>query len=87
MLAQSQLEALRDKLALRVRELRSDANITQREVARRTGMTQGNISRIERGEGFPQLDSLLRLQHCFGLDTIEALLSPLPSRQIAREDE
>jgi hypothetical protein len=42
-------------------------------------MNQANFGRIERGESFPQLDSLLRLQHCFGLDTIEALLGPLPS--------
>ena len=42
-------------------EARIQSGLTQRELADRTGMTQGDISRIEHGQANPSLRTLQRL--------------------------
>ena len=44
-----------------LRGARRGAGFSQRELARRTGMTQASISRIERGVVSPSIDTLGRL--------------------------
>lgn len=42
-------------------EARKEQNLTQRELAQRTGITQANISKIENGTRNPSLEMLKRL--------------------------
>lgn len=42
-------------------EARNNANLTQSELAKITGIDQGNISKIENGEGNPTLAKLKRI--------------------------
>ncbi len=55
-------------MAREVRELRRERNLTQRQLAAASGINQGEISRIERGESNPTAS------------TLAALLAPLGAR-------
>ncbi len=59
-------------LGARVRALRGD--ILQEELARRIGISQGQLSKIESGRLAPTLETLVRLANQFGksLDWIVA---------------
>lgn len=46
--------------------LRSDAGLTQTELAERSGLAQADISRIERGVGNPTATTLARLGDVLG---------------------
>ena len=48
-------------LAYKLLLARKQANITQKELAQRTGIYQADISKIERGQGNPSLSTLNRL--------------------------
>jgi DNA-binding XRE family transcriptional regulator len=45
--------------------LRKQESLSQQELAEMTGVAQGDISRIERGEANPTLDTMLRLASAF----------------------
>lgn len=45
---------------------RNEANITQSELAERTGLRQSNISRIEKGQVLPSIATLGRIAHGLG---------------------
>jgi predicted transcriptional regulator len=47
-------------------EARSELGMTQSELARRTGIKQPNISRLERGQCSPTIDTLKALAHGLG---------------------
>ena len=49
-------------------EARAEANISQRELARRSGVTQSAISRMERGLVTPRVNTLDRLLRACGRD-------------------
>jgi transcriptional regulator with XRE-family HTH domain len=58
---------------------RNEANITQKELAERTGITQSNISRLERGNYNPSLAFLKRLAEGLGKEIhIEFREPPAP---------
>ena len=59
----------------RLRALRAAAGLSQRELARRTGLAHGTISFIERGRGSPSISSLARLLAEFQL-TIQDFFRP-----------
>jgi transcriptional regulator with XRE-family HTH domain len=63
----------RDRLAARMVELRTAANLPQTEAARRAGIDRTNWSRIEAGKLDVRLETLLRIQYALEVDTIEAL--------------
>jgi transcriptional regulator with XRE-family HTH domain len=48
-------------LAANVRQLRQDADLSQRELAEAAEIRQALISEIERGEANPTLESLVKL--------------------------
>jgi transcriptional regulator with XRE-family HTH domain len=74
----------RQRLASRMAELRGEAQMSQREAARRAGMDQRNWSRIEQQKLNPRLDSLLRIQHALEVDNLEALFGPQATLEILR---
>jgi transcriptional regulator with XRE-family HTH domain len=52
--------------ARKLLELRARNGETQRELARRLGMTESMISRLERGDHVPSLKTLCRIADAFG---------------------
>jgi transcriptional regulator with XRE-family HTH domain len=56
-----------------VRYVRGKANLSQRELGRRAGVTQASIARIERGETSPRFETLDRLLSTCGFE-----LEPVP---------
>lgn len=49
-------------------DARRSAGITQKELASRTGITQGDISKLERGNANPSVKTLLRLAEGMGMN-------------------
>jgi transcriptional regulator with XRE-family HTH domain len=78
------MQEARRRLAERMKALRHEAKMSQREAARRGGMNQRNWSRIEQAQLNPRLDSLLRIQHALQVDSLEALFGPQATRDILR---
>jgi transcriptional regulator with XRE-family HTH domain len=58
--------AIAEGCARKLLELRSGAGETQRQLARRLGMTESMISRLERGDHVPSLGTLCRIADAFG---------------------
>ena len=54
--------------------LRKEANLTQADLAKATGLTQSEISRLEDGSRWPRKGTLLRVCNAFKL-TIDELFS------------
>ena len=48
-------------------DARKEQNLTQKELSKRTGITQADISRIENGTRNPSLDMLRRLAKGMGM--------------------
>lgn len=58
-----------------LRYARKKANLSQRELGRRAGVTQASIARIEGGDTSPRFDTLDRLLSACGFE-----LEPIPKR-------
>ena len=64
----SEYEALETEYEI-IRQIiraRSESNMTQKELAERSGIKQGNISRLERGTYNPSLNSLKKIAKGLG---------------------
>ena len=48
-------------------DARKSQNLTQKELSERTGITQADISRIEKGTRNPSLEMIKRLAHGLGM--------------------
>lgn len=61
-----------DKSAIadRIRDARLRQGLSQVELAKKLGVTQGTISRAERGHGDIRLGTLLELTHALDLDLV-----------------
>lgn len=75
------------RVADRLKELRGSA-MSQRELARRTGLSPRTIGQLEQGRHEPRLGTLLALRGALGVGSIEELLGPMPSTALesVRED-
>lgn len=71
------LEGPKLKLGLNVYRLRSERDWTQAELAARAGMSQPRIAEIERGDGNPKFETLIRLANAFGV-SLSALVAAEP---------
>jgi len=65
-------------VAGRLRDLRG-SEISQRELARRTGLSPRTIGQIEQGKHEPRLGTMLALRRALGVASIEELIGPMPS--------
>lgn len=61
------------KLGARLRKLRLAANLTQAELAKRTGIHRPNIARVEAGRHTPSLETIARLAAAIGVPTTRVL--------------
>ncbi len=66
-------------LGSRIVERRNARGWKQRELARRTGIEPGRLSRIERGLAEPNLDELARFKDAFGGSLDELLFGEAPA--------
>lgn len=64
----------------RIKQLRLDYNITQKELATKTGMSRVSISKIERGMG-ANLSSLIQIMR--GLRVLENIEYLIPEQEIS----
>ncbi|HET7445324.1 MAG TPA: helix-turn-helix transcriptional regulator [Solirubrobacterales bacterium] len=55
------------KLGENLRAVRDEKELTQEQVAQRSGVQAGEISRIERGQRDPQVSTLLKLAKALGV--------------------
>ena len=62
-------EALQPERAIMqaIIDARRSSNLTQRELARRTGIAQGDISKLENGNANPSIRTLQRLARGMGM--------------------
>ena len=70
-----------------LRAVRTDRRLSQRTVAEYAGVHQSEWSRVEAGEIDPRLSWLLRAQHLLGIESLESLFGPLPSRRVLAEPD
>jgi len=63
-------------------EARNKSGLTQKELSERTGINQGDISRIERGSANPSLNTLKKLAEGMNM-TLQLVFSPAESTQHA----
>lgn len=64
------------QLTAQLAELRSEANLSQRQAAKRAGVDQADVSRIESGQITPSLPTLLRLLDAVGATLVLARTTP-----------
>lgn len=76
----------------RVRALRRESGRTQMDFALYAGMNVAHLGRIERGDGNPNLETLVRLAEALGVDVAELVrgirvehFPPLPEVAINRD--
>lgn len=69
-----------------VREARTRAGLSQRELARRSATAQSLLARIERGQTSPRSDTLGRLLEAAGYDLKGELWPALPATTHMLED-
>lgn len=56
----------RIRIGRRIAQLRAEKNMTQADLAKASGVTLANISRIERGQYSPGLDVLTKIADALG---------------------
>jgi len=74
-----QAEAVSERLAARLAALRSERGWSLQDLARRTGVSRSNLSRIERGEISPTADALVRLAAAYD-QTLSGLMAEVESQ-------
>jgi transcriptional regulator with XRE-family HTH domain len=62
------MNSLAGRFAANLRALRTEAGLTQEEVAFRAGVHRTQISLMESGERMPRFDTLVRLVGALGVD-------------------
>lgn len=55
-----------EEIRTQVVKLRTDLDITQKELASKSGLTQANVSKIENGSSHPTIDTLIKLADGLG---------------------
>lgn len=74
-------ENLIDRVGLRITELRSQADLTQAQVAERLGMTLTNYQRIENGAQNATLRMMVRVANAIGVKTADLLAEPVMKKR------
>jgi DNA-binding XRE family transcriptional regulator len=66
----SEYEALQEEFALisQLLKMRTQAGLTQEEVAKRMGTKKSNISRLEKGNTSPSIKTLQKYAHACGFN-------------------
>ena len=73
MLNNPQREAVIEKLIGLLREKRMQKKLSVNEVATRSGLSRAMVSRVEKGERLPTIDTLLRISEALEIDLARLL--------------
>jgi len=65
--ASEKLASYRERVSSKIRGFRKDAGLTQDELAERSGLLQGYISRLEKGQHSPSHKTLARIADALGI--------------------
>jgi transcriptional regulator with XRE-family HTH domain len=84
LLSDQALRQAREEFGRRLRELREERRWSQLDASRRSGVSQGEWSRVERGETNPSMTTLLRMQHALEFESVKTLFGDAPSRRLVR---
>ena len=68
-------ELARHRASLRIIKLRMESNSTREEYAKKVGFKRTALARLERGEGTPNLSTLIELAHKNGYE-VDIQLKP-----------
>lgn len=80
------LQQALEEYGAQVRRRREKSDMTQAEMARRSGVSQSYLSKIERGQHEPTIGQMLRIQRALGAETLEGFLGPEPGARWMRID-
>jgi transcriptional regulator with XRE-family HTH domain len=67
------MAGIKKKLGVRISQLRLGAGMTQAKLAEKSNLSIDSISRIERGDRAPSLESLEKIAEALGIDPGELL--------------
>jgi transcriptional regulator with XRE-family HTH domain len=67
------MAGIKKKLGVRISKLRLEAGMTQAKLAEKSNLSIDSISRIERGDRAPSLESLEKIAEALGIDPAELL--------------
>ncbi len=65
------LQSWMDFVGGRIRLIREQAGLTQQELAKKSGLRQSHISRLEKGRHSPSALTLEKIAAAFGIDAVE----------------
>ena len=65
-----------EEIRAQIVKARNDLDITQKELALKSGLTQANISKIEKGISHPTIETLLKLANGLGKRLIVRIEDP-----------
>ena len=71
------------RFGMRVKELRQQAQLTQAQLAKRTGLATSSIADLEQGRREPSLSTALKLAQAFGVQ-VTAFEAPAKSTKPAK---
>jgi transcriptional regulator with XRE-family HTH domain len=66
-------------LGSKIKDLRLDLGLSQSQVAQRTGKTQSQIARMERGLGDPGISSVVQVSRSLGTEFVLVPIRLLPA--------
>jgi len=69
-MTEEELTARAANIARIIADARAASGITLRALEQRTGINNGNLSRIERGDLMPRIDTLLRIADALGIKAL-----------------
>ena len=58
-----------------LKKIRKEKNLTQKDIAQKTGLTQQMISKIESYNGNPSIESFVKYCNGIGINLLEVLLN------------
>jgi transcriptional regulator with XRE-family HTH domain len=72
------LRKIREQIARKVRDLRTERRLTQQELAKRLGVSQGHLSQLERGDGSFTAEQLVAILALFNVPVTH--FAPQPAK-------
>ena len=80
------IRLLVSKMIFLLKEARTQRDLTQRALSKRSGVLQGFISEIEAGNEKPSLETAYRLAHALGVK-VDDLIQPEGQSDVTNHDE
>lgn len=79
--------ALSQALGRRIRNLRQERSLTLDDVAARSGCSLGSLSQIERGNGNPSFNTLVKISHALDISVARLLETSTTQSPVVRKGE